>query len=430
VNEDTRFESRWADKGDRWELETLLLKSAGKSNRLKGTGHWPKKDTDPIEVSVMGSSLDVGQTPFLKEQFPGVSGVLSFEGKMSGTRHAPLVSLAIHSPALKLGIRHPEPFQLVMGWTPQVIKFERLEWGHILNASGTVGLEGSQPLDAKLEARSVPLAILGGIFDVESDAGGGLEGLLTGNLRLTGTRAKPLLDGNAFVTGFKAGAWAFEKMEARMAVEGNQLILKSFKADQAEGGQFTAKGTLLPGNDLSRLHFEFETTHFRLADGPRLTGRFHWTGETPVSWFQQITGKLTGSNIRLEGKGETGYNLPPFSADTEWKDGLCDLKVLWGNTLKGKAHWDTRSNPTLFSADLQLLPADLEGHPLISAFIPSFLNWSGLLKGSITIPEGPWNARLSTVTSFWRKAASMVFPTTSSTYHSAATSIGSLPRLF
>jgi len=114
-----------------------------------------------------------GQTPLLKEQFPGVSGVLSFDAKMSGTRHAPHVALSLRSPALRLGSDIRNLFQWSLNGPPRRSSSSGWNGGDILNASGKIGLEGSQPLDAQGGGAERSSRHLGSVFSVESETAGG-----------------------------------------------------------------------------------------------------------------------------------------------------------------------------------------------------------------------------------------------------------------
>lgn len=388
VNDTVRFESQWTDQGEKWELNTLSLRSStSKTSFLKGKGSLPKKNTDPIDIHLEGSQLEIGQTPLLKEQFPGVKGLLSFDIKVSGTRKEPEADLKVDSPALRLGLRKPELFHLSMHWIPKSVRIEKLEWGKSLNAKGTVGLEENAPLDAQVEAHAVPLALLTGLFDVDSQEREEIEGTLTGRLRLLGTRGKPLLDGRAAVTGLKAGAWALDTLEAEMSVNGDRWNLKNLSATQATGGMVSAKGWLQSGVPLSRAQLDWEGKHFKLANGPRMSGHVHGTFETPSSWFKDSSGKLTSDDLVLEGEDSSHFVVPSLTANLIWKDGVSNLDLAVGEWVKGKARWDTSQKPSLLSANLELLPADLNGHPLLSKWIPKDWNADGSVQGTLSIPE-------------------------------------------
>jgi autotransporter translocation and assembly factor TamB len=389
VNDDVRFESQWTDRGEHWELDTLSLRSSStKVNYLKGKGSWPKKNTDPIDISIEGSQLEIGQTPFLKEQFPGVKGLLSFGVKMAGTRKEPTADLKVDSAALRLGLRKPETFQLSMHWIPRSLLVEKLEWGKSLNAKGTVGLEETAPLDAEIDAHAVPLALLSGLFNVDSEDRDDLEGILTGRVRLLGTRGKPLLDGRAAVTGLKAGGWVLDTLEAEMSVQGERWVLKNLDGTQENGGKVSAKGWLQSGATQSKAQLDWEVRRFKPPTGPRLSGHVRCTGETTSSWFKESVGKMTSPDLVLEGDGSSRMILPSLSADLAWKNDVCDLSLALGEVIHGKARWDAHATPDLFSADLELLPADLSGHPILSQWIPGGWKVEGKVQGSISIPEG------------------------------------------
>lgn len=389
VNNDSRFESEWVEKTDRWEIATLSLKTpASKSSLLTGSGYWPKKNTDPVDIHMTGQRLDVGQTPFLKEHFPGVKGVLSFDAHLQGTRHDPRLTFRADSPALRLGLRQPEAFALSAFWTPQSLRLERLSWGKTLDAKGTVGLQESSPMDVQIEAHALPLAFLTGLFDVESNDKKPLEGTLTGRLRCTGTRGKPLIDGRAAVTGFRFGDWALDTLDAEMSVEGDRVSLKSFTAVQEAGGLLTLKGWLKPG-EVSKAQFDLEARRFLIPSGPRLSGKWHASLETPNAWFKETHGHLTGNDLSAEGSDGGRLVLPPLSTEIAWKDRSADFTWTLGTVMRGQARWITGVSPSRFSARLNLLPADLSDHPILSQAFPKDWKVAGPIQGEVTIPEGP-----------------------------------------
>jgi hypothetical protein len=403
VNDDVRFESHWVEREDRWDLLTLSLKTkTSKGSLLRGQGSWPKKATDPIDIKMSGERLEIGSTPFLREQFPGVRGVLTFEVQVSGTRQALKVDLGVGSPALRLGLRKPEVFRADLHWMPQSLGIERLAWGKSLKAQGTVGLTETAILDAQVEAEEVPLALLGGLFNVEPEGDEASGGVLTGRLKLLGTRGKPLLDGKAVVTGYKAGAWALERIEAEMGVKGDRVELKRLHVVQTGGGKVTATGWLQPGTPLSKAQWDFDLQGFKLGGGPRAKGHAHASLQTEGMWRKSASGRVTLPDLVLSGEKSDAFVSPPLTADLDWKDGVAGLDLRLGGLVQGKARWDTRVTPSRLSADLTLLSADLGGHPLLAQWIPKDWGADGLIQGTVTIPEGPANdprlsARLSVV---------------------------------
>ncbi len=392
INGDTKFESEWADVGDAWELRTLHLSYGNQSNRLKGQGRWPKNPGNPLAVNFEGTDLDLARIPFLQDQFPDVAGKIHLQGQVTGTRKSPVVHLLMSSPALRLGKRAPDPMKFEMTWTPQTLHLNRLEWGSLLKADGTLGLGEKGAIDARVEAKKVPLSLLAGLLAPASESSTKWDGSLTGSLKLEGTTDSPLLEGHARLEDFRAGPFAADSVEAKLKIESDRIRIVSLTALQSNPlGRLDAVGYLQVGASPSRSELKVDLKNFRLAGGPPLEGRLSWSAQTEDNWSKSWNGKLTAPELKWNASSpvKPGWAFPALETALVWKDGLltADLKV--GSEIKGMVWLDRSTETTILETQLHIGPMDLSAKGWWNDFLPEGWKPEGLLQGLVEIPRGP-----------------------------------------
>lgn len=192
------------------KLDTLSGQAFGGQIVVRGTAKLFERTTrrmlkSPlVDLSISARDVDLGAAMVAE----GVAGRISFDARVEGPADAPRASLQLVEHAdVRVAGESLRVGPLDVGLNGKTVEVRQLQVrrkaGGVLDVSGTLTTDGALALNVGL--RSLPLAGLPGL----ADAGVPAEGMVSANLRVGGTFARPALSGEVRLAGVRARGTRF-----------------------------------------------------------------------------------------------------------------------------------------------------------------------------------------------------------------------------
>ncbi|MBA3969470.1 MAG: translocation/assembly module TamB domain-containing protein, partial [Gemmatimonadetes bacterium] len=302
---------RWGGLND-IQVERLVLRRTGDApgfievdGRLATTG--------PLDLRMRVGGVDLAEVRRLVPTLPEMRGTVALEAALSGTAAVPMLALDATVDSLRYGGAEAERVSFRARYADRratVDGLVRVLGTDIARFGGTVPMELSlggtvpglrlldtQPLNARIEADSLPLGLLAAAIPGVRDG----EGIAAARITVSGTPARPLVSGGV---GLTRGALTIEALgaryrdiEARLALDGRSVRIDSLFA-RSDGTARVTGSVLL--EELTRPRFDLQATFdgFQAIDRAdmaslELSGRVALRGLLPEP---VLTGRITLSD--------------------------------------------------------------------------------------------------------------------------------------
>lgn len=393
INDKARLEGLLAGNKDAWELQKFSLTTGKKSGKLTGRGVWPKDGSRAIDVQLSGKDISLQEIPFFGDQFPDITGRVNLEARLAGLRKDPALTVRLSSTGVRLGGLEPEPMEVVLGWKPGELTFEKLEVGEIFSTSGKLGLASDSTMDLKIKAQGVPIQVIAEIGDWNNPPQP-FEGWITGRLHMTGLRKNPIVEGNALVSSLKVGDWHADQMDALSKFEQGKLLIKKFKMTQGKSS-FSATGSWDTRSQPGIMSLRFSADEFQLGKGPFLSGDFQWDAKTGEPFWRNWEGTFASTSFDLitlagtpkETKKIT-HHFSDFSMTASSDDMVIKGKLKEGKAIRGSATIDLSLPAPEIQALLKISPSLVSDLPELTQFLPSDKKMAGKISGELRLKKG------------------------------------------
>ena len=385
-NDKTRLDGEFYESGDNWVLNRLALKTGKKITKLTGRGNWPKSDTSPIDLDIVGTDIVLEDLPLLQDQFRDVTGNVDMDLHVTGTRKDIQAELQISSDEITLGNLDPEPMTVSLSWKQGVLSFEKLNVGDILSVSGNYGFAGNAPLDLKIKATGVPIQTISEISGWENPPQP-FEGWITGDLHIAGIKSNPVVEGSGTIDSVKVGPWIADQVDGLLSIDQEgKLQIKKLKLSQGThslsvAGYWDTRAK--PGP----VSLKLIADNFDLAGITRLNGEFQFNGEVIEIW-KNMQGNLTSPDFSLGDGKNIAYHFTNFSTNASFSNGLLQGKVNLGKSVYGSTTVDFSGVKPQILATLKIGPVLLSDAPILTQFLPSSIHVKGLVSGELDLKKG------------------------------------------
>lgn len=395
LNDKSKLEAVFTEGADVWNLEKFLAVTEKKTVRLTGTGVWPKSADQPIRLEVGGKKIPLEDLPIFSDQFPDIEGNVDLAIKVGGTRKEIAATAQLEADEVTLKGQEPEPMRVELAYRPGEVLFDRMEIGENgdkFSVSGRVGLDPNGILDLSIKANEVPvqtIAEIGGWNNPPQP----FEGLVKGQLRLTGTKKNPLLQGEDIqVAGLKVGDWHADDLAASMKIEGGKLLVRRLQLTQKDGS-LGIMGTWDIQADPSKMALKFDAKTFQLGMGPSLTGTFNWNALiTGDPFWKAWNGTFTSGNFSLTDQNHKTYRFQSLGLTATLADSKLKGKIHLGDSINGTTELDLSGGTPELQALLRFEPVPLENLPEVNQFLPAGLKITGKFNGDLKLEKGPWTS--------------------------------------
>ncbi len=395
LNDQSHLSGEFIEKPDAWEFGKLSMTNGKRTIQFQGQGQWPKAMDKPIQMQIQGTGISLQDLVFFKDQFPEVSGQVAVKFILSGTRSALAGSLGLQSPDVVLGKGlAPGPLSVFLDWTPDNLLIHELRYGNSSNQNfsitGTLGLQSDSPMDLKIQADQMPLALLAEITNWNNPPQP-FTGSVTGKIHCGGVRKNPILEGEGQVAHLQFGEQTADLVDALVTSNNGKIQIQKINLTQG-ANDLKVSGSWDTGAAPARMALDFSAHHFQILNGPSLTGDFHWDAQTGDPWWGNWKGVFSSALISLQTAPQTSYQFHDFALNASSQNSVIKGLVGLGKTATGTATIDFSGPQPQLEAQLKIDPVLLSQAPDLTQFLPAGLNAAGLISGNVSVPKTTFGA--------------------------------------
>jgi autotransporter translocation and assembly factor TamB len=394
LNDEARLYGEFNETPEGWDFGKLSLTNGKRIIHFQGKGSLPKQLDKPIQMEVKGQDIVLQDLVFFKDQFPEVAGKVALDAVFSGTRQAPQGSLQFQSPDVVLGKSlAPGPLLVSLDWASDNLTLHQLDYhnpsGQDFSIMGVLGLLPDSPLDLKIQAHQMPLALLTEITNL-NNLPQPFTGIVTGKIHFGGLRKNPIIEGDGQIAGLQVGDWAADQVDALITSSNGKVQIQKVNVSQGSDS-LNVSGSWDTTAVPARMALSFSARHFQMGKGPYLTGDFTWDAQTGDPWFLDWKGVFASPLFVLEDANKNNYRFTDFSTNATFKDSSLKGIVALGKNISGFCSVDFGQSEPEFEAVLKIAPALLAESPMIGQFLPDHLKAAGLISGEVKIAKGTWD---------------------------------------